>query len=77
MADAPAVTTADRLDRVAVGNLIHPEPPLLTTPTPVDGWQAVTAIDNDGTRVVLSLGDDPALTGAPDMLIRVGWAEPE
>lgn len=75
MADAPATTTADRLDRVAVGNLIHAEPPLLTAPTPEDGWQAVTAVENTGTLVTLSFGENDApLVGPPDMLIRVGWA---
>lgn len=60
MADRPASFTADRADRVAVGQFVHTQLPLLSEDAPVDGWVEVESVSSDGVMVTLVVtGADP------------------
>lgn len=71
---APANVTADRADRVSVGQFVHSAPFTLTDATPDDGWLQVNEVSVSAGAVTFGLSDESVLVAAPDRLLRVGWS---
>ena len=70
----PANFTADRLDGVLKGQLVHLDVPALDA-TPSDGWLEVLGVVNNGAVVSLTFAGGESFNGTPDLLVRVGWAD--
>lgn len=71
--NAPANRTADRLDSVLVGQLVHLDAPTLGS-EPTDGWLTVKTVQPMGDLIMLGF-DAPTepFVGAPNRLVRIGW----
>lgn len=72
---APATYTADRLDTVLKGQLVHLDQPALGDKTPTDGWLTVSAVTATGGVVSLQfVGSTESFVATGDRLVRVGWS---
>lgn len=67
----PDNVMGDRLDRLQEGDWLHTDPPLLTGPTPEEGWREVTTVVVAGDAVTVTFDDDTVFVGRPNQLVRI------